>query len=115
MAFFFFFFLGITHRLCVRGKEWVAAFSGAQPVLHTCLYCRIDLGALSHGWNVQREKDKSSVSVKTLFVRYLCVGRIWVKSVSCCACVCVCARVSLSVGCRNTHCISFFFFFFLLL
>lgn len=107
-----FFFFGITHRLCVRGKEWVAAFSGAQPVLHTCLYSRIDLGALSHGWNMQREKQKSYVSVKTLFVRYLCVGRMWVKSVPCCACVCVCARVSLSVGCRNTQCFFFFFFFF---
>lgn len=105
-------FFGITHGLCVRGKEWVAAFSGAQPVLHTCLYSRIDLGALSHGRKMQREKHKSSVSVKTLFVRYLCVGCIWVKSVSCCACVCMCARVFLSVGCRNTQFISFSFFFF---
>ncbi|KAF7660386.1 hypothetical protein LDENG_00282630 [Lucifuga dentata] len=36
-------FFGITHRLCVEGKEWVAAFSGPQPVLHTSLCSRIDL------------------------------------------------------------------------
>lgn len=91
MAFFFF---GITHRLCVQGKEWVAAFSGPRLVLHTCLYSRIDLGALSHGW----KRNERNTNLLFQLHRYLCatcVWRIWVKSVSCC--VCMCARVFVSV------------------
>ncbi len=105
-------FFGITHRLCVRGKEWVAAFSGPQSVLHSCLSSRIDLGALSHGWKCNERNTNLMFRLK----RYLCatcVIRIWVKSVSCCERVRVCARFSqcvcVCVGCRNSQCISFFF------
>lgn len=107
----FLFFFGITHRLCVQGKEWVAAFSGPQPVLHTCLYSRIDLGALSHGW----KRNERNTNLLFQLKRYLCatcVWRIWVKSVSCCVCVCACISQCVCVGCRYTQCISFFFFFF---
>lgn len=89
-----FFFFWITHRLCLQGKEWVAAFSGPRLVLHTCLYSRIDLRALSHGW----KRNERNTNLLFQLHRYLCatcVWRIWVKSVSCC--VCMCARVFVSV------------------
>lgn len=101
-------FFGITHRLCVHGKEWVAAFGGHQPVLHTCLYSRIDLRALSHGW----KRNETNTELLFVLKRYLCatcVQRIWVKSVPCCACVCV--RVSQSVLDADILTSSVFFFF----
>lgn len=101
------FFLELRTGFVCEEKEWVAAFSGPQPVLHTCLYSRIDLGALSHGWNTQR---KENTNLLFHLKRYLCAtcvyGRIWVKSASCCACVCVCARVSV----LDAGILSFFFF-----
>lgn len=87
-------FFGITHRLCVQGEEWVAAFGGLQPVLHTCLYSRIDLRALSHGWK-RNETNTELLFVVKPYLCATCVQRIWVKSVPCV--VSACARVCLSL------------------
>lgn len=109
-------FFGITHRLCVQGKEWVAAFSGPQPVLHTCLYSRIDLGPLSHGWICNETNTNLQFQLK----RYLCatcVWHIWAKSVSRCVCVCMCVCVDLFSVCVSVldaeilSASAFFFFF----
>lgn len=69
-------FFGITHRLCVLGKEWVAAFGGPQPILHTCLYIRIDLGALSHGWKCKETKKKIYIYRKASFLCYLRITHV---------------------------------------
>lgn len=109
-------FFGITHRLCVQGKEWVAAFSGPQPVLHTCLYSRIDLGPLSHGWICNETNTNLQFQLK----RYLCatcVWHIWAKSVSRCVCVCMCVCVDLFSVCVSVldaeilSASAFFFFY----
>ncbi len=105
-------FFGITHRLCVQGKEWVAAFSGPQSVLHTCLYSRIDLGPLSHGWKCNERNTNLMFQLK----RYLCatcsmahMGQI---SVSLCMRVHVCVCVFVSVLDAEILSASAFFFFF---
>lgn len=54
-------FSGITHGLCVRGKEWVAAFSGPQACPTHLSYSRIDLRPLSHGGRCKERNTKSSV------------------------------------------------------
>lgn len=59
-------FSGITHGLCVRGKEWVAAFSGPQACPTHLSYSRIDLRPLSHGGRFKERNTKSSVSVKNV-------------------------------------------------
>lgn len=87
------FFLRITNRLCVQGKEWVAVFSAAQPLLHTCVYSRNDLRACSHGSRFSGKKYKSSFELRH-YVYSTCERRMWVKfsvlpSVQKCVCLCV--------------------------
>lgn len=109
-------FFGITHRLCVQGKEWVAAFSGPQPVLHTCLYSRIDLGPLSHGWKCNERNTNLLFKLKRYLCATWCMAHMGQISVLLCARVhvCTCISVSVCVSVLDAEILSASAFFFLL-